>query len=937
MLLEPNNLIVEATPSGVDSKTESSVTKSESLDRSSDVDLYKFQLNEGQGITLDVTTTSDPNNESSFDSFLRIFDSSGNQLAFNDDSNVSSMPDNSFASSLQIFNGDGNLITFNNSNVSSVSSLDPYAEFVANESGEYYVGISSASNRNYDPIDDSNIEPASDNFVVGSYDLTFNLVDVVAEIDSDNTIAKATGIEIDPQANSITIDGTVETESDVDLYRFELSPGGINLNLSGLDNSSLDSYLRLFDASGNEIEANDDNVTPENRTVDSAIAFASETAGEYFIGVSSSGNDSYDPINGDINLNSAVNRGFTTGDYQLELELEAVVADRDPDNTIAEAIASEVASPKLRSKLFNGDIDSELDVDVYQFTVGKREGVNLEIDTGNLDSELNSYLRLFDSSGNELSFNDNRDANQNTNFDADAYLKFVPNRPGTYYAAVSTSGNEDYDPVNGRTNFDADVANPSRTTGEYQLKIAVKQIKADSDIDNTITEALDSGINQRTRAVSLEGEIASQDDIDIYQVQVDLGDGITANLDTTNLDSDLDSYLRLFDSQGNELALDNDSGGNLANGSDFDSLLTFAPQANGTYFIGVSSDGNIDYDAVKGRNNFSLESGGFSQGNYILNLDVSAVETDTDIDNTFAEAIAFNPEDFGGEMPTTITNSIESPTDVDLYVVELNLGSTFSFDLDTASDTQLDTFIKLFDAEGKEIKANDDGIASGEESSLDAYLEYTAPTTGTYYLGVSSYGNFDYDPVNGNSNFSRSAGSTTGDYELTVDRINLVNAVEGTAAAERLDGTSEIDLISGLAGNDTIFGAAQDDNLIGGKGDDVLLGNQGNDVLQGGAGTDTLIGGNGDDILDGFSGRDRLVGNGGADAFVIAPNSGITNIADFETGIDKIALIDGIAFEDLSFNGVDVGTRITLANRIIGTIFDLKPSQISEDDFIAEM
>ncbi|MEL6931383.1 MAG: pre-peptidase C-terminal domain-containing protein, partial [Cyanobacteria bacterium J06600_6] len=353
-----------------------------------------------------------------------------------------------------------------------------------------------------------------------------------------------------------------------------------------------------------------------------------------------------------------------------------------------------------------------------------------------------------------------------------------------------------------------------------------------------------------------------------------------------------------------------------------------------TYFVGISSDGNSDYDAVAGSNNFT-RSEGFSQGDYTLNLDISTVNTDTDADNTLAEAIAFNP-DFTGEMPT-ISNSIESSADVDLYLVELNLGSTVSFDLNTDDETQLDTFLKIFDAEGNELKSNDDGAAPEELFSLDSYLEFTAPTSGTYYAGVSSYGNFDYDPVDGSNDFTPDTGSTTGDYELILSVVDVVNGIEGTPVADRLEGTAGIDSISGLAGNDTIFGAAEADNLIGGAGNDSLFGSQGDDVLQGGIGADTLFGGNGDDILDGAQGRDRLLGGAGTDIFVIAPDSNITNIVDFEVGTDKIALIEGLSFVDLSFNSSENGTRLVLADKVIGTLVNIEPSQILAADFIAEM
>lgn len=621
---------------------------------------------------------------------------------------------------------------------------------------------------------------------------------------------------------------------------------------------------------------------------------------------------------------------------QLELESEAIAANDDSNDTIAEAIASKVASPTLSSKSFKGELDSSSDVDIFQFTVGAEEGVSLDINTPALNSELNSYLRLFDSQGNELAADDNNDAGSVNSFNTDAYLSFIADTPGSYYAAVSTSGNEDYNPINGRTNFDADAVDADGATGSYELEIAVAAVEADADPDNVLSEAIASGASSEgEQAVSLDGRIDSENDVDIYEVRLDLGDGITANLDTTGLNSGLDSYLRLFDPEGNELAFDNDSEGNLPNGSELDSLLTFAAPESGTYFIGVSSDGNTDYDVVEGRNNFTPQSG-FSRGNYTLNLDISAVIADTDDDNTFTEAIAFDP-DFTGEVPATITRSIESPSDVDLYVVDINLGNTVGFNIDTDAESRLDTVIQVFDSEGDVLKTNDDGIAPEEESSLDSYTEFTAPASGTYYVGVSSYGNFDYDPIEGSNNFSQNSGSTTGEYALTVDLIDLANPIEGTAAGDRLNGSPEADLISGLAGNDTLFGAAQADNLIGGGGNDMLFGNRGDDVLQGGAGNDTLSGGDGEDILDGAVGVDRLIGDEGVDVFVISPSNSISNIVDFEAGIDKIALIEDLSYEDLSFNSLDADTQIIYAAEVIGTLADLEPSQISEDDFTAEI
>ena len=80
-----------------------------------------------------------------------------------------------------------------------------------------------------------------------------------------------------------------------------------------------------------------------------------------------------------------------------------------------------------------------------------------------------------------------------------------------------------------------------------------------------------------------------------------------------------------------------------------------------------------------------------------------------------------------------------------------------------ATPSGLDSYLRLFDATGRQLAANDD--TSG---SLDSLLVFTAPTAGTYYVGVSSYGNSTYAPATAGSGVN---GRTTGDYvvRFTVD------------------------------------------------------------------------------------------------------------------------------------------------------------------------
>lgn len=83
--------------------------------------------------------------------------------------------------------------------------------------------------------------------------------------------------------------------------------------------------------------------------------------------------------------------------------------------------------------------------------------------------------------------------------------------------------------------------------------------------------------------------------------------------------------------------------------------------------------------------------------------------------------------------------------------------------------------------------------------------------------------------------------------------------------ADEIWGGGDDDLIFGDAGNDTLGGGTGHDTAWGGSGDDVFYGYDGNDVLSGDAGNDTLWGGEGNDSLLGGADTDLLYGSGGND------------------------------------------------------------------------
>lgn len=141
--------------------------------------------------------------------------------------------------------------------------------------------------------------------------------------------------------------------------------------------------------------------------------------------------------------------------------------------------------------------------------------------------------------------------------------------------------------------------------------------------------------------------------------------------------------------------------------------------------------------------------------------------------------------------------------------------------------------------------------------------------------------------------------------------------------------------LRGGAGNDTLTSGAGSDFLYGGSGYDILNGGRGDDTLSGNRGRDTLNGGEGDDIIDGGRSSDILTGGLGADVFVFrAGEKGHDTITDFEDGTDLIQ-IDGLAFSDLVFTGVNGDTLISAA-ALTGDILleGVAPSALDASDFI---
>ncbi|MFN6468265.1 MAG: DUF4347 domain-containing protein [Nostoc sp. SerVER01] len=160
-----------------------------------------------------------------------------------------------------------------------------------------------------------------------------------------------------------------------------------------------------------------------------------------------------------------------------------------------------------------------------------------------------------------------------------------------------------------------------------------------------------------------------------------------------------------------------------------------------------------------------------------------------------------------------------------------------------------------------------------------------------------------------------------------IERVTLTGGISDNTLNASLFTIASVYLYGGN-GHDSLLGGNQNDYLYGQNGTDRLIGNAGNDYLYGGADNDTLIGGVGNDLL---------YGQTGADTFVLASGNGSDTIFDFKDGIDKLGLLNGLTYGALtiSASGTKTSIRITSTDETLAILNNIKPSLITESDFIA--
>ena len=169
-----------------------------------------------------------------------------------------------------------------------------------------------------------------------------------------------------------------------------------------------------------------------------------------------------------------------------------------------------------------------------------------------------------------------------------------------------------------------------------------------------------------------------------------------------------------------------------------------------------------------------------SGGNPVRDLEGNALDEGNDHEHFFTIVSPFGPLEpndtladatvsgltglgavaFDGE----IGDGFEGDLDVDLFELQTDGAAVLIADIDAeVFGSDLDPILRLFDSAGGQLAVNDDW------DYRDSYIEYELQA-GTYYVGVSGYDNFDYDPSVAGSG---SAPNYFGDYSLTLKLMRL--------------------------------------------------------------------------------------------------------------------------------------------------------------------
>ncbi len=456
-----------------------------------------------------------------------------------------------------------------------------------------------------------------------------------------------------------TVTGSISSDTPILEYQFAGTAGDvITILMEATEGSALDSYLRLLDSTGEVLTENDD---AADVTIDAAInSFALPADDTYTIQASRYG----------------LEGGISTGDFQLTLMLESGETPQQ-ENTEVPSEANTI----IYNTPVTGTINAQTFEERWQFSGTEGDEITIRMSRVDPASNLDTFLYLLDSEGNELAQND--DAALSDDLSTSEILNFDLPYTGTYTIVATRYGGAE-----------------STSTGDYTLEILTRD-----EPSAVPTEELPGGVQIEGQAVrygmfvqdSLEANAAPK----IYDFEGQAGDIVTISVKRQS--GDFDPVLTLRDEGGNVIAANS-----RFNGASDARIVGIELTSAGTY--------HIEVQAERG-----------SSGDFVLYL----MEADTVVS-------AASPEPAVTEEFTPEATQAPDLTDAVLTII-LSWNSTADFDLQVTEPdgAAIDYFNPEAESGGAFGGDANGGCSQTQESPSETVYWENEPPAGMYEIGVA--------------------------------------------------------------------------------------------------------------------------------------------------------------------------------------------------------
>lgn len=688
-----------------------------------------------------------------------------------------------------------------------------------------------------------------------------------------------------------TVTTTIETLGDRDWYRVTLVAGHhYSFATNSVDQNDVDSYLRLYNASGTLLLSDDDG----GAGTFSEIHFTATTSGTYYIAASTY-NDT------------------TTGTFLLRLTDTAPVA---PDT-----IAGDVTTTSTLA--LNGSADSSIDRagdhDFYRVTLAAGQSVLFQtVSTGGAN-DVDSTITIRDASGTELAYNDDRVGTYSG-------VRFTATTAGTYY--IDVGGWNDQEAGTYRINMITAPALEVYTNDQIAKQLTDDywngnrhhfDVAPGGTLTFNVTGLSAAAANLARQAlllwtdvtgitfseVTTGGQLLFTNDEDGAFTTAVYSGGITTSA-TVNISQDwVDDYGTTLNSYsfqtfiheiGHALGLGH--GGPYNGTADYPedaaylndawitTVMSYFDENENTYFkdLGFTrqytvspmvADG-IAVASLYGTNTLTRTGDTVYGFNNTSGRDI--------YDATKNPGVAYTIYDNGGNDTLDYSGFGQAQT-INLTQEQFSSVGGRTGNVSIARGAVIENAIGGSGADlmiGNEVDNRLTGGAGADTLVGLAGNDVLDGGTGVDKLNGGLGDDSYYVDQQGDTIYEAAGEGTdsvfaSASFYLWANVENLT-LVAGTAAQFGV-GNELANIITGNGGDNLLIGHQGNDTIYGGAGNDWIYGQEDNDILWGGAGTDYLVGDDGNDVLHGEDGageQDFLYGWAGDDTYYVDAQNDFT-------------------------------------------------------------